>query len=120
MTDQEINEAVARELGWKCDGHPRKCVDDAGSDFAYSYFQCSVCEVTPWPECGPHPVPDYCHSIAAAWEVVTKAEVFKLHFDWRAEGLHWSCWYDNHLEVSDTAPMAICLAFLKLNTGAKP
>lgn len=99
MTDQEINEAVARKLGWK----PDTCKCWPGHTVH--------CEIAP---------KDYCHSIAAAWGIVEEI---------KAETLFELCWHDGawHCYVeyeersnrihkeADTAPMAICLAFLKLD-----
>ncbi len=86
MTDQEINEAVARKLG-------------------ASYCDCKFL---------PHAIEhkNYCTSIAAAWEIWD-------HFNEMAtltklNGL-WVLDYGRKFVVNaDTAPMAICLAFLKL------
>lgn len=112
MTPQEINEAVAKKLGW----HEKEL--DLSS---------------PWnPTAGKHKVlfnpetgnggmiPNYSTDISAAWEVVELTI---------AKGWHWSIgdndqetWFVEvegnggmkNVEVADTAPMAICLAFLKL------
>lgn len=70
MTDQEINEAVARKLGID----PKATfsgVDNKTGDLKFD-------------------VPDYCHSIAAAWEIL------------------------EFVRNKYTTPMSICLAFLKL------
>ena len=95
MTDQEINEAVSRRL-----------FNDPPMQHIH------------------RDLPDYCHSIAAAWEIV----------DWVAEKGYEPVimhsprekWGVNFLEApgdppetgysvnAKTAPMAICLAFLKL------
>lgn len=112
MTDQEIsqmspaqvNEAVARKLGWTVLsggtlGVPSNAIDDAAER-----------------------IPDYCHSIEAAWEIVGKFMSesgwdFNLlggeryGGDWQANFTGHDQW---HSAESDTAPMAICLAFLKL------
>lgn len=91
MTDQEINEAVARELGYV-----------SASQVPGIYYA------------------DYCHSIAAAWELIDNMTD---RFDYveviKANTSRWSCGARNSTvwktwESSDTAPMAICLAFLKL------
>ncbi len=97
----EINEAVARKLGWfqspsngrwgRLNGHPQE-------NMVVS-------------------VPDYCHSIAAAWEIVDKIEWFCLEKN-HSKGTWW-VWDMAGTEEAQmiceaaTAPMAICLAFLK-------
>jgi hypothetical protein len=95
MTDQEINESVARKLGWEVPGY--------GTERSIKeLFKC---------------VPDYCHSIEAAWEIISKNEGLILHkYPFRRP--HWrSCVIRENDEAdaeAATAPMAICLAFLKL------
>jgi len=101
MTDEEINISVARKLGWKeCDGHEL------------------------WPK-------NYCHSIEAAWEVVEQPGLFvevnkKLNRKFGEEKIwttyYCTLWKDGEFDdgkvysvEADTAPMAICLAFLKLD-----
>lgn len=92
MTDQEINEAVHEKLHGK----------------PYDPFN----------------IPDYCTSIQAAWEIVEKEAGFDLFFARDYQGEKWSCTFtvkegDRPSWVvgakADTAPMAICLAFLKLS-----
>lgn len=57
-------------------------------------------------------LPDYSGSIAAAWEIAEKLPVFSLS----RIGKVWHCsLMGGDYAVSDAAPMAICLAFLKLN-----
>lgn len=102
-TKHEINEAVARKLGI-----PR-------------------IEVTPESEESFEvKLPDYCGSIAAAWEVVER--LHPLHGITLVQHLQptygWSCemWTARTEEPDftvrvDTAPMAICMAFLKLEDG---
>lgn len=113
MTDQEIsqmspaqvNEAVARKLGWEF-------VDDVWRNPKVHCQECGIALR----------VPDYCHSIEAAWEIVGKFMSesgwdFNLlggeryGGDWQANFTGHDQW---HSAVADTAPMAICLAFLKL------
>lgn len=97
MTDQEINEAVARRLG----------VDPE--------FGC-CCLTRPACEHGGNN--DYCHSIEAAWEIVEK---FDYCYLFRCKGMfewEWECKLTREDKrklygTADTAPMAICLAFLK-------
>lgn len=108
MTDQEINEAVTRKL------HPE------------------------W--CGQHAVfvsKPYATNIAAAWEIVEKCPMALVPFSsghWYAttmgmperENECFEIWTQTNCAtkdecscglcvVADTAPMAICLAFLKLD-----
>lgn len=91
MTNQEINEAVARKLGiW----HTRL---------------------------RPESISSYCTSIAAAWEIVESVKhPMQIGNNCVVKGSEWYCsWWDNAnnkswKEHADTAPMAICLAFLKI------
>lgn len=94
MTDSEINEAVARKMGWIPINDGRWRRDDLNELGSAA------------------DIPDYCHSIAAAWEIVEK-------MGW----IHMGCMKDltiiydcDEFELvrAHTAPMAICLAFLKL------
>lgn len=111
MENAEINEAVARKLGWAI---------DKTSDFL------------PWygkpggrPESSMiRDLPDYCHSIDAAWEVVEfwlTSEIRFRTFEMKKNNAsHWYIQFtqenDGHIydSVADTAPMAICRAFLKV------
>lgn len=101
MTDQEINEAIAVKLGWATDGTDW---------YSPQGLKCNMAGN----------LPDYCHSIAAAWEIWD-------HFHEMAtltkhEG-KWMLDYGRRFRiVADTAPRAICLAFLKLglDKSAKP
>jgi hypothetical protein len=104
MTDAEINEAVAKRLGWtvklKCGPRGK----DGMTKDEINYF----------------PLPDYCHSIQAVWEVVAsildKKWDFKLKWDidYVSDRWAWFCVFAGYKSQADTAPMAICLAFLKL------
>ena len=90
MTNAEINEEVARKLG----AMPKK--DD--------YDQ------------RPR---DYCHSIAAAWEIVKQKELgWSLTKRTIYPQPSWeACIFKDgkmFMSEADTAPMAIALAFLKL------
>lgn len=106
-TPEELNEAVARKLGW---------VKDTSSDFLPWWFR------SEWlPEAQKiRDIPDYCYSIEAAWEIFDWAQKQKISYNVSFLGNdtflaqfvrdsrdHWS-------QISDTAPMAICMAFLKL------
>lgn len=106
MTDQEINEAVARKLGRKKLDRP-----DYSLDHPYSWKN---------ERGGLMDVPDYCHSIEAAWEIVKRmnlnchvvsivCEVKTFYVQFVNWGEIWNG------PVATKAPMAICLAFLKLN-----
>lgn len=116
MTDQEINEAVARKLGYvkkgpnALGGAMWKNPDGLITDDIFM---------------------DYCHSIAAAWEVVEYlAEPntgFVFGLDWRGDEGWWCKMQFGHIdpeisiyEDGDTASKAICLAFLKLNETTVP
>lgn len=101
MTDQEINEAVARKLGWyfifhETGTHGKRWGNPAGT-------------ITGFLDC-----PDYCHSIAAAWGIVEAnhlSGVMRIGLGWRAIGNNGATGASDL--QADTAPMAICLAFLK-------
>lgn len=94
MTPIALNEACARKLGW----HDKPF---------RGYVRPNI--------------PDYCHSIEAAWEIVEKFPTWTM---WRDEqGFHLYVWKSktdmlNQRESAainaDTAPMAIVLAFLKM------
>lgn len=106
MTPQEINKQVARKLGWvECD----------------LTFKSGLNEPTFYkglrnPKTQSISVPDYCTSIATAWEIVdnTGKDWFimrQIGNAWDASFYHDGKWIN---EWADTAPMAICLAYLKL------
>lgn len=100
MTDQEINEAVARKLGWE----PVPVSND--NVYYGAWRQINGVLVIP-------KVPDYCHSIEVAMGIVGEhKEGFEIKFK---NGV-WCVWMSGlrSNEYADTAPMAICLAFLKL------
>lgn len=96
MTDQELNEAVAKKLGIDY------CAD----------VECSA-ETCPCEE----KLKDYCNSISAAWEVVEKIPHFTLYYA-DLFNARWKCsWLGKETVewvAADTAPRAICEAFLKL------
>lgn len=93
-TDQEINELVAKKLGW---------------------IHCPGLEPLSWqrPDNGMlDALPDYCHSIEAAFEIAkTLSKIFTLQ---RLEDLKlWICRIGiSPGQVESTAPRAICRAFL--------
>lgn len=102
MTNQELNEAVARKLGWE--------VTESVSDPNDKCFT-PPGNAMDW---GPEP-PPYSTSIAAAWEIVDKIFVVKL----QKVSDEWQCELNDArgnsaFDASDTAPMAICKTFLKL------
>lgn len=108
MTDQELNEAVARKLGY-----------DVFETYGYSGER--VTNIRRNNEVDP--LPDYSGSIAAAWGIfdfliskggggaVLYSEQRKL---WEAAITDKGNTSGDSIETSDTAAKAICLAFLKL------
>lgn len=101
MTDAEINEAVARKMGWV-----KHAFDDNWSRVRPEGAQIHQ-----------PPMIDYCHDIKAAWEVVdwmiNNGHDFNMSCDQDSFGIAWQ--YDEFIAEADTVPMAICLAFLKLH-----
>ena len=116
MTNEAINEAVARKLGWKpieiqkfteIDGGRRLKINNTWAN-DFSQLPC---------------LPNYCEDVEAAWEIVSKKfSSFFLSYDECTET--WFVKWDNQRRCekdcrykaeADAAPMAICLAFLKLN-----
>lgn len=105
MTDQEINEAVAVKLG---EDVRHGGIFVQGGDWGEEMDES-------------HPIPDYCHSIEAAWEIVEHIKdkggrlglLLEANGGWRASfKMSPSDYLNGH---HDTAPMAICKAFLKLD-----
>lgn len=97
-TDAELNESVARKLGW---------TEVPGSDGRAWLKNNDPVDA--------HVLPDYCHSIAAAWEIVNYCQNNSDNFylDWEDKPL-WTCQLGIAEEQAATAPMAICLAFLEM------
>lgn len=109
MTNQEINELVAKKLGYSKDFDFGWIIPERHKD-GFVVGQTTL--------------PDFCTSIEAAWEIVDwikkqkPSAPFRINFEIKE-------WGDGYLaevfgeeaEVADTAPMAICLAFLKLSEG---
>jgi len=101
MTNQEINEAVGKKLG-------------------LDVRQCPIHMMTSC--CGRNGIPDYCTDIKAAWEMVESLskEFCFVEVSFDRIRLLWQCSYDQEgpgaifFATADTAPRAICLAFLKL------
>lgn len=103
MTDQEIKEAVAKKLGWKHPPHSSKHWHNPKDDDEL-YDE----------------IPDYCNSIEAAWEIVQFLGNGKWLIFNPANTNTWVAAITDLPNSSDaeakTAPMAICLAFLKLGS----
>jgi hypothetical protein len=96
MNDQEINEAVARKMGWKKVRGGWKRSSASRYQTIFGRFN--------------H---DYTHHIEAAWEIINAKRYVKLE---RQYG-KWICWIGDDVGVeAETAPMAICKAFLKLDS----
>lgn len=110
MTEAEINEAVARKLGWKFQGgtwdEPWKEIVEDPKFPEDTYGMRSRCKEPR----------NYCTSIEAAWEIVEK--IIKggqqMNLFIHPDGVMVSYKYDEIVASSKNAPMAICLAFLKL------
>lgn len=113
MSPEAINEACARKLGWQRSIRQdlwERTFDKDGK----AYFQYEK-ELT-----------DYCHSIEAAWEIVEK---FRMNIYHRMhtpadKATFWDYAVELHIGPNqwetvsaNTAPMAICLAFLKLESS---
>jgi len=99
MTEAEINERVARKLGWEF------VPEEKGARWRLKYKSEYI-----WA----FDVPDYCHSIAAAWPILTDY-CDEWHLDCRRDVS--ACLQKNYVTgaaEADTAPLAICQAFLKL------
>lgn len=111
MTDQEINEAVARNLGWKSRTKRAKEAGKFISDFCAGDGHELGCE---------EPL-DYNNDISAAWDIVDHLKPRRVDLCRREDG-KWICkvWHPKiamqgiATEIADTAPMAVCKAFLKL------
>lgn len=106
MTPAEINDAVALKLG--VDGSSYPWVQTGPSKPWHITGGAQWCgEEEP-----PKYFPDYCHDIKAAWDILqTLDKIFIL--EQQAKG-QWRVDLGRGPSYSDTAPMAICLAFLKL------
>lgn len=113
MTDQEINEAVARKLGWTCDP------DQERHKPPYRLWSHKDGRVVTALE-----IPNYCGSIEAAWEIVEYWLNSKIGFrTFALRRSNTSYWYaqfqqENNYKIYDQidaiCPMAIALAFIKI------
>lgn len=106
MTDTEItelNEAVARKLGWTLEEHK----------FLSVVIRCRCISGKHWYRNGQGILPNYVGDIGAAWEIVHKLGLFDLRYRPDAKR-SWGIYTSQGEWESDTAPMAICLALLKL------
>lgn len=113
MTPQEINEAVARKLGWTV---------DKTSDYLPWYGRPNSSPLSAMVR----ELPNYSTDISAAWEIIEHLgpQFHALTRDWD-DGDYWLKISDGVLSFgkpnilaeawADTVPMAICLAFLKLD-----
>jgi Phage ABA sandwich domain len=112
MTDQELNEAVARKLGWA----QSSLLGWISPSTQYRKPDDVICQK-------PNP-PDFCHSIQAAWEIVEFMSSRRIGtYLFGGIGKAWHCDLHTHPAGQDdpgvsqsaySAPMAICRAFLKL------
>jgi hypothetical protein len=102
LTDKEINEAVAFALGYRCDSkHDPLCYWDTPN---------RKCTLSILP-------PPFSTDIKAAWEILTD-HCDEWHLDFRSTvTVRLSKKYEEAIATSDTAPKAICLAFLKMKEG---
>lgn len=112
MDDQELNEAVALKLGWV--------------NLEWSEPSGLRPELSGKREGSPpfgETVPAYSTSIAAAWEIIQYCEnelvLYQIDLSWSRTGSSWHCTLGtknqyNESVGADTAPLAICKAFLKL------
>lgn len=118
MNDQEINEAVARKLGWIPPTMAKwEQNEHLGEGRPLKHLRWHKKEEYSEVE----KLPDYCHDIKAAWEVVeylrkTNTDMRLVYHPPYGSTESWSCELEaqNFSESADSAPMAICLAFLKL------
>lgn len=96
MTNQETNEKVAHGLGWH-----------RTSGTHNGWFRESHHLEVPT-------LPDYATSIEAAWEIIQHVRGYFALI--RKENGQWVCWFDDSsVSCAETAPRAICEAYLKLH-----
>ena len=114
MTDKEINEAVAKKLGWYHKSE-EETLWTGGLWYRDQERQ------------GMNGLPNYCHDIAAAWEIIKTLDNYSVKVMRAGPTTEWFClifsWkkysdiYKRQDEIetkAETAPKAICLAFLKM------
>lgn len=104
MTNQEINEAVARNLGW--------IVNEYSWGFKWARDKSVQCA-----DMMSDSPPDYCTSISAAWEIVEKISLggrIGIHVMNKITSISLRTETGYYTSEAETTPMAICLAFLKL------
>lgn len=105
VTPQEINEQVARRLGWA----QRECHYQAGP-LRICWFDGNGDNKGVYP-------PDFCGDIRAAFEILEGFTGFLLC---KTDKGFWVRLHNDHADcfdpatLADTAPMAICKAFLRL------
>lgn len=103
MTDQQLNEQVARKLGHRLLEYPDsgewKIRQDDGPKMFYLVN-----------------IPDYCHSIQAAWEIVERENFIISRYKnrWMVSDQGETDELAVNVFIADTAPRAIALCFLKL------
>lgn len=108
LSAREIDEAVARKLGWEKKERELSGFKNVGPLYVWVR-----------PKDVRDKLPNYSTSIEEAWEIlaslVEKGKCIQLNMSDKGVG----CWIGNkhfreHFGEADTAPFAICLAFLKL------
>lgn len=112
MSPEEINEKVALGLGWKKD-QKNWWYRPAPSGAGYNMSIVGLC-------------PDYSRDIGAVWEVVENlaSKGFAVKVVWMMQLGTCVINYNGGEPLAhanaDTAPMAICLAFLELKASCSP
>jgi hypothetical protein len=109
MTEDEINSAVARKLGWY--------ETDLGWEHRKDWKRHEDRQGVFLEHVAHRDLPNYCRSIAAAWEVLECPEIIRWEIRLLSDKSIGCEMIRQGSEVyrwADTAPMAICLSFLKL------
>lgn len=102
MTNQEINEAVARKIHVK--------------DLRIEFHDDGIIETVCFKDGKSWTLPNYCQSISAAWEIVEHLAMTTYIQRPAVGGKEWHVSFgEQGWSEADTAPMAICLGFLKLD-----
>ena len=109
MTNDEVNIAIARKLGWEWTGHKEPNCWMPPQEWKFK--QTGIFMV-------PMPLQNYCTDIAAAWEIVELPGIGSQCVKrtiYPQPSWEWMLFKDGYMVMAeaDTAPMAICLAFLK-------